>query len=315
MGISDKIPAGTGLLPESILTEASGPDVKGTVKDSVFRDLFGERKYAFQLYQALHPEDVDATEADIGDVTIHNVFTDQEYNDLGMTVRGKVLVMLEAQTSWTMNIIVRILLYLAHIWNEYIESANQNRYGSKKLELPRPELYMIYTGSRKSRPKWLKLSDEFFDGNRDFLEAKVRVLYGEGKSDIISQYVDFTNVYNEQVRLYGRTREAVLETIRICKDRNVLKEYLENREKEVISIMMGLFDQKKAVEQYGYEKMKEGETRGEARGAAMGEMKKARETALNMQKEGFSDSMIAKILNVGQELVQQWLSGGDTVRP
>ena len=168
-------------------------------------------------------------------MTIHNVFTDQEYNDLGMTVRGKVLVMLEAQTSWTMNIIVRILLYLAHIWNEYIESTNQNRYGSKKLELPRPELYMIYTGSRKSRPKWLKLSDEFFDGNRDFLEAKVRVLYGEGKSDIISQYVDFTNVYNEQVRLYGRTREAVLETIRICKDRNVLKEYLENREKEVIS--------------------------------------------------------------------------------
>ena len=55
--------------------------------------------YAFQLYQALHPEDVDATEADIGDVTIHNVFTDQEYNDLGMTVRGKVLVMLEAQAS------------------------------------------------------------------------------------------------------------------------------------------------------------------------------------------------------------------------
>ena len=26
---------------------------------------------------------------DIGDVTINNVFTDQEYNDLGMTVRGK----------------------------------------------------------------------------------------------------------------------------------------------------------------------------------------------------------------------------------
>ena len=44
-------------------------------------------------------------------------------------------------------------------------------------------------------------------------------------------------------------------------------------------------------------------------------LKKARETGLNMQIEGFSDSMIAKILNVGQELVQQWLSGGDTVRP
>ncbi len=211
--------------------------------------------------------------------------------------------MLEAQASWTVNIIIRILLYLAHIWNEYIETTSQNRYGSKKLELPRPELYMIYTGKRKTRSEWLNLSDEFFEGNRDFLEAKVRVLYGEGKKDIISQYVDFTRVYNEQVKQYGNTREAVLETIRICKDRDVLREYLENREKEVISIMMALFDQKKAVEQYGLDKMKEGE------------MKKAKETALNMQQEGVPASMIAKVLNVGQELVQQWISGGDAVRP
>lgn len=84
--------------------------MKGTVKDSVFRDLFSNRKYALQLYQALHPEDTDVTEADIGDVTIHNIFTDQEYNDLGMIVRGKLLVMLEAQASWTMNIIIRTFL-------------------------------------------------------------------------------------------------------------------------------------------------------------------------------------------------------------
>ena len=204
------------------------------------------------------------------------------------------------------HFIQRILLYLAHIWNAHIETTNQNRYGSKKLELPRPELYMIYTGRRKSRPAWLNLSDEFFEGNRDFLEAKVRVLYGEGKKDIISQYVDFTTVYNEQVKRYGETREAVLETIRICKDRDVLREYLENHEKEVISIMMALFDQKRAVEQYGYDKKKEGETIGEARG----EMKKARETALNMKQEGMPVNMIARVLNVGQELVQQWFSEG-----
>lgn len=72
-------------------------DVKTTSKDSVFRDLFGDRKYALQLYQAIHPEDTDVTEADIGNVTIKNIFTDQQYNDLGMTVRGKLLLMLEAQ--------------------------------------------------------------------------------------------------------------------------------------------------------------------------------------------------------------------------
>lgn len=51
-------------------------DIKGTVKDSVFRVLFKDRRYALQLYQAIHPEDVDVTESDIGNVTIDNIFTD-----------------------------------------------------------------------------------------------------------------------------------------------------------------------------------------------------------------------------------------------
>ena len=61
-------------------------------------------------------------------------------------------------------------------------------------------------------------------------------------------------MYQEQVRLLGRTIEAVRETIRICKDRGVLREYLSAHEKEVVSIMMALFDQERAVEQFGYEK-------------------------------------------------------------
>ena len=47
---------------------------------------------------------------------------------------------------------------------------------------------------------------------------------------------------HEQLKLYGKTREAVIETIRICKDRDVLRTYLQERENEVIDIMMALFD-------------------------------------------------------------------------
>ena len=38
-----------------------------------------------------------------------------------------------------------------------------------------------------------------------------------------------------------------METIRICKDRDVLREFLLGREKEVISIMMSLFDEEKIM--------------------------------------------------------------------
>ncbi len=287
------------------------PDLKGTLKDSVFRNLFGQRKYALQLYQAIHPEDTEVTEDDIGDVTIDNILIDQQYNDLGMTVLGTLLVLLEAQATWTMNIIIRILLYLAFTWNRIIEETNQNRYGSKKLRLPKPEFYVVYTGSRKERPKWIHLSNEFLEGNTEFLEMNVRILYGDNKGDIISQYIDFTIVYQAQVSLYGRTRKAILETIQICKDKNILKDYLASREKEVIDIMMSLFDQERAMEQYGNDKKEEGRLEGRLEG----EMKKARETALKMKEKGYSDDAIADILEIELNTVQYWISDIKAIMP
>lgn len=41
-----------------------------------------------------------------------------------------------------------------------------------------------------------------------------------------------------------------METIHICKDRNVLKEYLENKEQEVVDIMMTLFDDEQILRAY-----------------------------------------------------------------
>ena len=52
------------------------------------------------------------------------------------------------------------------------------------------------------------------------------------------------------MKLYGRTREAVANTINICKDRDVLKEYLSNREKEVVDMMMTLFDEEQVLRAY-----------------------------------------------------------------
>ena len=60
----------------------------------------------------------------------------------------------------------------------------------------------------------------------------------------------FSKVYDEQRKLYRNTKQAVTETIRICKDRNVLKEYLESKEQEVVDIMMALFDDEQILKAY-----------------------------------------------------------------
>ena len=79
------------------------PAMKRTVKDSVFTDLFSDTKYLIQLYRALHPEDDTTEEKDIKNVTIKNILTDQPYNDLGFRIGNTVLLLLEAQSTWTVK--------------------------------------------------------------------------------------------------------------------------------------------------------------------------------------------------------------------
>ena len=220
---------------------------KRTVKDSVFTDLFAEPQYLLQLYKSIHPEDTGVQEDDLETVTLENIFTDDIYNDLGFIKGDKLIVLVEAQSTWTSNIIIRGLEYLVNSYRRYFINNNIDLYKSKKVRLPRPELYVIYTGYRKNRPEEITLTNEFFEGEKSAVEVTVKMIYDGKKGDIINQYVTFTRIIDEQVKVYGRTKQAVLEAIRICKNEYVLKEYLENRESEVVDIMMQLYDKEEIM--------------------------------------------------------------------
>ena len=167
-----------------------------------------------------------------------------------MVGNNRLLLLLEAQSSWTVNILIRILLYLAQSYHEYFERTSQSLYKSTKVKMPKPELYIIYTGDRGRKPDTISLSKEFFDGADIDIEVKAKVIYESETEDIINQYIIFCKVFDEQRKLYGMTEQTVRETIRICKDRNVLKEYLMNREMEVVTIMMSLFNDEQIMKTY-----------------------------------------------------------------
>ena len=247
---------------------------KRTAKNSVFLDLFQNKSYLLKLYQTLHPEDAAATEDSLTDITIENVLTDNLYNDLGFIAGNKLMILIEAQSTWTMNILVRVLLYLAQSYHEYFQRTSQNYYKSKKVKMPKPELYVIFTGDKGKKPDKISLSKEFFEGADIDVEVKAKVLYESDTDDIINQYIIFCKVFNGQTRQHGMTRKAVMETIRICKDRNVLREYLSQREKEVVTIMMSLFDEEQIIKSF---------IKSERYEAAQ---ENARETAKRMIKKG-----------------------------
>lgn len=264
--------------------------VKGTVKDSIFCNLFKIKKYLLQLYQALHPEDNRMTEEGLKNITINHVFTNSIYNDLCFIAGDRLIIMVEAQSTWSVNVIIRIFIYLAQTYHEHFQENGANLYGSKKVVMPEPELYVIYTGERKKKQEYIPLSEEFFNGRNIGIELRAKVIYDGKNNDIISQYVNFTKVYNGQVKIYGRSKDAVLETIRICKDKNLLKEYLESKEKEVVNIMMALFDQEKVFDIYVKSEVKEAVDKAVKKAVKKTEkntaMKTEKNTAIKLLKTG-----------------------------
>ena len=242
---------------------------KRLAKDSVFSDLFSDRRYLFELYQALHPEDLEARESDIVLMTLKSVVAEHIHNDLGFRVGNRLMILVEAQSKWSPNIVLRALGYLVQSYVDYCSELGLSLYDNVSIDLPIPELYVIYTGSRKNKPRQLSLSKVFFGGKRCCVDAKVRVIYSGKRNSIIYQYIMFCKVFDQQLRLCGKNIEAVEETIRICKSRNILNTYLKTRERELMKIMTVLFDQETVTKQLIASKERRAREMGEKKGGRL----------------------------------------------
>ena len=159
-------------------------------------------------------------------------------------------------SSWSNNILIRILLYLADTIQEYLHSRGKDVHDRKQIALPEPEFYVIYTGTQPV-PAEISLRKDFFGNPDGMIDLTARVYTAE-TSDIIGQYIVFCRVLDDQIQRHEKTAEAAREAIRICQDRGVLTGYLKDREKEVVSIVIMLFDQEYAVKQFGIAQREEG---------------------------------------------------------
>ena len=240
--------------------------VKWQVKASIFTDLFSIPEYQLKLYQALHPEDMEVTEGNISNVRLQTVLVNDLYNDAGMIVKDKLLILVEAQSTWSENILIRELMYAVQSLNDYFKENNVNLYSSVRVTIPKPEFYVVFTGKRTKRPSTLSFKKTFFPDEPCALEVKAKVFYNGKKGDIIQQYVTFAHVWDEQFKKYGRAKKALEETIRICTKRGALVDYLKKRRKELMDIMTALFDQEEVLRRYHLEIRNDAKNEGKIEG-------------------------------------------------
>lgn len=243
-------------------------ELKHTVKDSVFSFIFRDPGNRRKLYLALHPEDTDITEEECKLVTLENMLVSGLTNDLGVLVRNTLIILMEAQSTFTRNITLRILLYLAKTYKEYVQENQYNLYSTKPVSIPRPELYMVYVGEPREIPDVLHLSDLYSSEGGD-VELTVHVLKDSGQKNIVDQYIRFSEICNEE-RKVCRSEEAPGEILRRCKEEGVLMPFLQLREKEVSDIMVTLFDEEYVAKMFEREIREESLQEGMQKGLQKG---------------------------------------------
>ena len=79
------------------------PEMRRTFKDSVFTCLFSDPKYMRELYLYLHPEDADVAEEEFQLVTTENILSVGQYNDLGIQVRDKLILLAISVSAFLLN--------------------------------------------------------------------------------------------------------------------------------------------------------------------------------------------------------------------
>lgn len=246
-----------------------GKQMRRKIKDTVFTKMFNEPKYSLDLYKALHPEDDAVTVDDIKATTLDPILTNGIYNDLGFLVRDRLIILVEAQSTWSENILWRHFFYLAETYKNLIAGWEENLHSTQKVYFPIPEMYVIYTGEKKNIPEILSLKEEFLAPNAA-LDLVVKVITNSDKYDIINQYIRFAHKVDYYRKQPGDSHIKAIKVLEECINEGILVEFFKEHRAEVLEIMSlsFLFDPDYIYKSYDKSLIEQGRAEGRQEGRA-----------------------------------------------
>ena len=143
-------------------------------KDSVFTLLFSEKDKLIELYNAIENTNY-GPDTDIEITTLRNALFMEQINDISFVIDGKIVVLIEHQSTVNENMPLRMLIYIARVYEKICN--NENLYRTRQITIPRPEFIVLYNG-RNEMPdtQTLKLSEMFAKyGEKNPIELELEV--------------------------------------------------------------------------------------------------------------------------------------------
>jgi hypothetical protein len=288
-------------------------------KDSVFTKLFSDPDLLRELYCALEgvslPQDVP-----LSINTLENVLYMDLYNDISFEIGGKLIVLIEHQSTINPNMALRLLLYIARV----LEKTTKGRslYSGKQLSIPWPEFYVLYTGTQPYPDENILRLSDLFENPQDLglpkkpyplLELEVKVInINEGRNNAIvnrckklAEYSIFIGKARAFLKEYTNREDAIKEAVNYCQKHAILKEFLEIHASEVSNMLLTEWNIEDAKEVWREEALEEGLEKGREEGRDEGRGERDRTIARNLLAKGSTPEFVQEITGLDLETIKQ----------
>ena len=261
-------------------------------KDSVFVDLFAHdvtaKENFISLYNALHGTNLEVETTDVQPVMLEKVLYMKYYNDIAMLIDGKIVILIEHQSTINQNMPFRFLEYIARIYEKI--TTKDEKFGRKLVKLPVPEFYVFYNGKDDyPTESVMKLSDAFmqlgdnselknpFENANYPLEISVKVInINVDKENPILKRCEALKEYSkfiEQVRynIENAIPEPFTNAIKEAIKKGFLSDYLNRKSTEVQNMLLAEYDYDTDIAVQRREAFDDGVSIGRNEGIAIGE--------------------------------------------
>ena len=136
--------------------------VNRNYKSSIFAMLFSDRKELLGLYNAVsgkHYSDPELLEVN----TLENAIYMAIRNDLSFVIDSR-LSLYEHQSTYSPNLPLRMLMYLADLYADITKE--DNLYGRKKVLIPPPQFIIFYNGEEEQPDRQVLLLSDLYSAER-----------------------------------------------------------------------------------------------------------------------------------------------------
>ena len=250
-------------------------------KDSVFiRYLAESDERLVEVYNAVagtnYPLDTPVQKN-----TLVDVLYKDRINDISFTLDGHTLVLFEHQSTVNENMPVRLLFYVAKLYEKEIRMNEEvSIYQRKRISLPTPRFVVLYNG-KEPLPEYSvwHLSESFIgEQENPALELNVEVYnitYSSTsellqRSAHLNDYSYFIHLVNEARKTGKPLDEAIKEASECCIAQGKMKSFLQAHATEVEQMLITEWDWDECLDVERKEARAEGLSEGFSVGIAKG---------------------------------------------